>query len=139
MATRDEGGVDRRADCFRAGGVIGCLVALFPEAWSRLFTSDDEVVAVSISFIRHVAPFYCLFGLGLSLNFANQGAGRMTAPLMASFARMMTAMIAGWIVVEKTDLGIDGLFGAMALGIVVYGCWVAGVLLIRPWRAKGPY
>ena len=124
---------------FAAGGVAGWLVALFPEAWSRLFTSDDEVVAVSVSFIRHVAPFYCLFGLGLSLNFASQGAGRMTAPLMASFARMMTAIIAGWIVVEKTDLGVGGLFGAIALGIVVYGCWVAGALLIRPWRAKGPY
>ena len=61
----------------------------------------------------------------------------MTAPLMASFARMITTTIAGWIVVEKTDLGLDGLFGAIALGIVVYGCWIAASLLIRPWREKG--
>ena len=45
----------------------------------------------------------------------------MATPLLASFARMITAMIAGWIVVEKTDLGLNGLFGAIALGIVVYG------------------
>jgi putative MATE family efflux protein len=123
---------------FAAIGVIGWLVALFPESWSRLFTSDDQVVAASISYIRYVAPFYCLFGLGISLNFASQGAGRMTAPLMASFARMMTATIVGWIVVEKTDLGLDGLYGAIALGIVVYGCWFAASLLIRPWREKAP-
>ncbi len=124
---------------FAAIGLIGWLVALFPEAWSRLFTSDDRVAAVSISYIRHVAPFYCLFGVGISLNFASQGAGRMSTPLMASFARMVTAMIAGWIVVEKLDLGLSGLFGAIALGIVVYGCWFVGSLLVRPWRAKaGP-
>jgi putative MATE family efflux protein len=119
---------------FAAIGLIGWLVALFPEAWSRLFTSDDQVAAASISYIRHIAPFYCLLGLGISLNFASQGAGRMTAPLMASFARMITATIAGWIVVEKTDLGLDGLFGAVAVGIVVYGCWFVASLLIRPWR-----
>jgi putative MATE family efflux protein len=121
---------------FVATGLIGWLVALFPESWSRLFTSDDQVAAASMSYIRHVAPFYCLFGLGISLNFASQGAGRMTAPLMASFARMITATIAGWIVVEKTNLGLDGLFGAIALGIVVYGCWIAASLLVRPWREK---
>jgi Na+-driven multidrug efflux pump len=121
---------------FAAIGLIGWLVALFPEAWSRLFTSDHQVAAASISYIRHVAPFYCLFGLGISLNFASQGAGRMTAPLMASFARMITATIAGWIVVEKTDLGLDGLFGAVALGVAVYGCWIAASLLFRPWREK---
>ena len=122
---------------FAAIGLIGWLVALFPEAWSRLFTSDDQVAAASISYIRHVAPFYCLFGLGISLNFASQGAGRMMVPLTASFARMVTATIAGWILVEKTDLGLDGLFGAVALGIAVYGCWIAASLLFRPWRERG--
>ena len=121
---------------FAAIGLIGWLVALFPEAWSRLFTSDDQVAAASMSYIRHVAPFYCLFGLGISLNFASQGAGRMTAPLMASVARMITAMIAGWIAVEKTNLGLEGLFGAIALSMVVYGCWIAVSLLVRPWREK---
>jgi Na+-driven multidrug efflux pump len=122
---------------FAVIGSIGWLVALFPGAWSRLFTTDDQVAAAALSYIRHVAPFYCLFGLGISLNFASQGAGRMTAPLIASFARMITATVAGWIVVEKTSLGLDGLFGAIALGIIAYGCWMAGFLLVRPWRAKG--
>jgi putative MATE family efflux protein len=121
---------------FAAVGLIGGLVAVFPEGWSRLFTADDQVAAASISYIHRIAPFYCLFGLGISLNFASQGAGRMTAPLMASFARMITATLAGWIVVEKTNLGLDGLFGAIALGIIVYGCWIAASLLVTPWREK---
>ena len=121
---------------FATIGAIGWLVVLFPEAWSRLFTSDEQVAAASISYIRHIAPFYCLLGLGISLNFASQGAGRMAAPLMASFARMIAATVSGWFVVEKTNLGFDGLFGTIALGIIVYGCWIATSLLVRPWREK---
>jgi putative MATE family efflux protein len=117
-------------------GLIGWLVAALPEIWLRLFKPDDLVAAASRSYIRHVAPFFCLFGLGLSLNFASQGAGRMTVPLLASFARMATATFVGWIVVEKTSFGLDGLFGAIALGLVVYGCLIAGSLLVRPWREK---
>ncbi len=119
---------------FAAIGLIGWLVALFPQAWSRLFASEAEVIEASMSYIGHIAPFYCLFGLGISLNFASQGAGRMTAPLVASFARMMISTAAGWLVVAKTDLGLGGLFGAIALGIVVYGCSIAASLLLAPWR-----
>ena len=54
------------------------------DAASRLFASDPDVIAASIACIVHVAPFYCLFGLGLTLNFASQGAGRMTVPVIAS-------------------------------------------------------
>lgn len=62
---------------FGVVGFIGWLVTYCPELGVRMFTSDDLVVAASQSYIRHVAPFFCLFGLGLSLSFASQGAGRM--------------------------------------------------------------
>jgi putative MATE family efflux protein len=72
-------------------GAIGWTIALMPETWSRLFAADPDVVAASISCIVHVAPFYCLFGLGLTLNFASQGAGRMWVPVSASVARLRLA------------------------------------------------
>jgi hypothetical protein len=33
------------------------------------------VIAATVAYITHVAPFYCLFGLGMTLSFASQGAG----------------------------------------------------------------
>ena len=65
-----------------------------PETWSRLFTSDPAVIAASAAYITHVAPFYCLFGLGLTLYFASQGAGRMTVPVVAGVVRMVAATAA---------------------------------------------
>ncbi len=56
-------------------GVLGWTVALMAEGWSRLFASDPQVVGATVAYITHVAPFYCLFGLGLTLSFASQGAG----------------------------------------------------------------
>src|SRR6185312_2577550 len=54
-------------------GMIGWTIALMPETWSRLFATQPAVIAASIACIVRVAPFYCLFGLGLTLNFASQG------------------------------------------------------------------
>ena len=117
-------------------GTIGWTVALLPESWSRLFTGDRQVIAASVAYITHVAPFYCLFGLGLALYFASQGAGRMTAPFMAGIARLVVTTTGGWFAVEWLGLGLDGVFSAIALGIAVYGCVIAGPLLIAPWRSR---
>ena len=89
-------------------GLIGWTVALMPESWARLFTSDAAVVAASAAYITRVAPFYCLFGLALTLYFASQGAGRMTVPVVAGVVRMVATVLAGWLAVEKFDLGIGG-------------------------------
>ena len=117
-------------------GVIGWTVALLPESWSRLFASDPDVIAASISCIVHVAPFYCLFGLGLTLNFASQGAGRMTMPVLASISRLVIAAGGGWLAIEAFGLGLEGVFSAIAASLIVYGGLIAGALLVAPWRTR---
>ena len=115
-------------------GLIGGTVALFPEAWARLFTSDPAVLAVSIAGITRVGPFYCLFGLGLTLNFASQGAARMNGPLIGSLVRFAVATVGGWLAVERLGLGLDGVFWAVAASLIAYGSVIAGNLAARPWR-----
>ncbi len=117
-------------------GVIGWTVALMPEAWSRLFTSDPAVIAASVSCITCVAPFFCFFGLGLTLNFASQGAGRMAPPVAGGIVRMLVAIVGGWIAVDRLGWGPDGVFMAIGASMAVYGCVIAGSLWIAPWRSK---
>ncbi len=121
---------------FAAIGCIGWTAALLPETWSRLFASDPAVVAASVACITRVAPFYCLFALGLTLNFACQGAGRMVAPFSASILRMVVATAGGWFAIESMGLGLNGVFAAIAASLAVYGCLIGGSLLIRPWGAR---
>jgi len=117
-------------------GTFGWIVALFADGWSRLFTSDPQVIAATVAYITHVAPFYCLFGLGMTLSFASQGAGRMKAPFFAGIARMIVATAGGWFAVERLGLGLDGVFAAIAAGIILFGTMIAGPLLIKPWGPK---
>lgn len=117
-------------------GVFGWIVAIVPEGWARLFTADPQVIAATVGYITHVAPFYCLFGLGMTLSFASQGAGRMKAPFFAGIARMAVATLGGWLAVEKFGLGLDGVFTAIAVGIIVFGGLIAGPLLVKPWGPK---
>ncbi|MDP1909647.1 MAG: MATE family efflux transporter [Hyphomicrobium sp.] len=118
---------------FAAIGAIGWTAALLPESWSRLFTSEPQVIAASTGYLTHVAPFYCLFGLGLALYFAGQGAGRMTVPVAAGLVRVAVATAGGWFAVEKLGMGLNGVFTAMAVGMAAYGCLIAGSLLAAPW------
>jgi putative MATE family efflux protein len=123
---------------FALTGAIGCTVALLPETWSRLFADDPAVIEASVAYLTRVAPFYGLYGLGLALYFASQGAGRVTAPLVASLARLVVTAAAGWLAVEALGLGLGGMFAGIALGILVYGSTIAGPLLLAPWRPVRP-
>jgi len=118
-------------------GAFGWLVALLPEGWARLFTEDRQVIEATVGYITRVAPFYFLFALGMTLSFASQGAGRMSAPFVAGLTRMVVATVGGWFVVEILGWGLPGVFLAIAAGMIAFGCLIAGPLLLLPWGPKG--
>jgi Na+-driven multidrug efflux pump len=117
-------------------GSFGWIVAVVPEGWARLFTGDAQVVAATVGYITHVAPFYCLFAMGMTINFACQGAGRMTAPLVAGVSRLILATGGGWFASQRLGLGLDGVFAAIAIAMIVYGLMIVGPLLVKPWGPK---
>ena len=117
-------------------GVCGWILAFVPEGWARLFTGDPKVVEATVAYITRVAPFYCLFGLGMTLSFASQGAGRMKAPFAAGIARLIIATVGGWFAVEILGWGLPGVFVAIAVGMVAFGGLIAGPLLVIPWGPK---
>jgi putative MATE family efflux protein len=117
-------------------GGIGGIIGLMPETWARLFASDPEVIAVTVAYLTRVTPFYALFGLGLTLHFASQGAGRMTVPFLAMASRAAFALGGGWIAVAVMGWGLESLFWASGISAVIYGAAMGGSLLLRPWRSR---
>src|SRR2546423_2083786 len=61
-------------------GSIGLIAASAPGLWLGLFTADADVLAAGTAYLRLVGPTHGLFGLGLSLHFASQEAGRPYLP-----------------------------------------------------------
>jgi len=117
-------------------GLCGWILALVPVGWARLSTADAGVIDATVAYITRVAPFYCLFGLGMTLSFASQGAGRMTAPFLAGIARMLIATIGGWYATSVLGWGLAGVFVAVAAGMIAFGAIIAGPLLVAPWRPR---
>jgi putative MATE family efflux protein len=99
---------------------IGGSVAILPQLWIRIFSDDPAVLEIGSLYLRIVAPFYPLFGAGLALYFASQGAGQMLKPVLAGTARMVL-VIAGGALVMQFGGPLVALFAVIALGLTVFG------------------
>jgi putative MATE family efflux protein len=119
---------------FAVTEAIGVAAALWPQAWLTLFGSSPAMLATGAAYLRHVAPAYGFLGLGLSLYFAAQGAGRLGWPLLAGFVRLVLAVGGGWAVVALTG-SLGWAFACLGLALVAYaavlGLAVAGGLVLR--------
>jgi putative MATE family efflux protein len=116
---------------------VGLAAALWPEAWLRLFDSDRSVIEAGSAYLRVVGPTYGFFGLGLSLYFASQGAGRLLWPLLAGVLRLVLAVGGGWIALRLTG-SLVWLFVALSFGLVVYGVLLAFVIASGAWFRAQP-
>ena len=117
---------------------IGIAAAIWPEAWLGLFGSSPSMLETGVAYLRTVGPTYGFFGLGLSLYFASQGAGRLGWPLLAGLVRMIIAVGGGWAVLSVTgSLGLA--FATLGLALVVYGVMLTTAVASGVWfRHAGP-
>ena len=106
---------------FAATEAIGLAAAIWPGAWLGLFGDDPGMIATGSAYLRWVGPAYGFFGLGLSLYFASQGAGRLLWPLLGgALALRLTGSLAS-------------VFAMLALGLAAYGVTVAVAVRSGVW------
>jgi putative MATE family efflux protein len=118
-----------------ATGVIGLLAAVFAPAWARLFTMEPEVIATTTLYLRTVAPFYGVFGFGMTLYFAGQGAKRVGWPIAAGTLRLLVGGVLGAYAAWYLNLPLGGLFALVAASTLVFGAVNAVALALTPWSA----
>jgi putative MATE family efflux protein len=102
-------------------GAIGLMASLLPQAWIQLFSSEPAVVDAGSAYLVRVAPFYALFGIGLSLYFASQGAGKMAWPFAAGIVRLGVMLVAGVYWVTNLHGSLNGLYWIVAASYLVFG------------------
>jgi len=111
---------------------IGGSVAIFPQLWIRIFSDDPAVLQIGSLYMRIVAPFYPLFGAGLALYFASQGAGQMVKPVLAGTVRMVLVIAGGALVIQFGG-PLEALFTVVALGLAVFGGLTGYVVFKARW------
>jgi putative MATE family efflux protein len=112
--------------------VIGWSVAAYPPLWIHIFSDDEAVIEIGSTYMRIVAPFYPLFGAGLALYFASQGAGRMLLPVLANTARLVLVAAGGALVMHFGG-PLWALFAVIALGLSVVGGLTGLVVFKARW------
>lgn len=117
-------------------GGIGTLAAINPALWMNLFSADAAVLAFGTAYLHIVGASYGLFGLGLALFFASQGAGRMFWPLAGSVSRLAVVAGGGWIVVHHLSAPATGLFFVIAAGFAVYAAMIGGAIWLGRWAQR---
>lgn len=114
-------------------GAIGIAAALAPGWWMNLFTADPAVREYGSLYLRIAGSCYGLFGLGLALYFASQGAGRMFWPLVGSVSRLAVVAGGGWVAVTWFHSQVGALFAVVAAGFVVYAAIIAAAVSLGRW------
>ncbi|MEW6346596.1 MAG: MATE family efflux transporter [Pseudomonadota bacterium] len=108
------------AMAFALSELVGVAAALWPHAWLELFGTNEQLVQTGSICLHIIGPFYGFFGLGFSLYFAAQGAGRLRWPLAAGALRL--ALYAGIGTLLLRVSGSLPLFFAVGAGaMAVYG------------------
>ncbi|OCJ66310.1 MATE family efflux transporter [Agrobacterium tumefaciens] len=117
--------------------IIGITAAVFPVEWMSLFSEEHGAVDAGVAYLRIVGPVYGFFGLGLSLYFASQGAGKLLWPLGCGVLRLAIAALGGWLALTRSGT-LVGLYFAMAAALVIYSTVLACAIWSGVWFRKKP-
>lgn len=115
-------------------GSVGILLAIFPGVWVGLFTSDPLAYASGQRYLQIVGPAFLMQGVGFSLYFASQGAGRVLWPMLFGLLRLVVSVLGGWFALEVLGTGFAGIYVAAAVGITLYGLGTALAVWMGAWR-----
>jgi Na+-driven multidrug efflux pump len=112
---------------------IGLAASAMPVAWLSLFDRDPTMLRAGAQYLRVVGPCYGLYGLGMALYFASQGAGRLTWPFLANLSRLVIATVGAWTALTWLGTGQTGLFAMLAAALVVFGTINAAAVALGSW------
>jgi putative MATE family efflux protein len=114
---------------------VGLCAARFPAAWLGLFDTDPAMLDIGARYLQTVGPAYGLFGLGLALYFASQGAGRLLWPLLANLARLTIAAAGGWLALRWHG-NVSAVFVAQSAALVTFGLTVSAAVAGGAWFGR---
>lgn len=115
-------------------GVIGLVVAIFPEVWVGLYTDDPAVLQSGAVYLRVVGGLYVFQGVGLALFFASQGAGTVVWPVAGVLLRFIISAGGGAVAVLALGMGLKALFILVGVSTVIFGTVTALSILFGAWR-----
>ena len=120
---------------FASVGLVGTLIAIFPDLWVDIFTNDPGVRAASRQYLSTAAPMYAFIGLSISMYFSSQGAAKVLGPVLAQTARLVLVGVGGWWLLSH-DSTAAKFFALAAASMVTLGVLSATSVVLTRWGPK---
>jgi Na+-driven multidrug efflux pump len=115
--------------------IIGLSAAGAPHAWLSLFGTAPAMLDAGSRYLHVVGPVYGLFGFGMALYFASQGAGRLLWPFLANMARLVIAAGGGYLALHWRG-NLTDVFVALAVALTAFGLINAAAVAAGVWFKK---
>jgi putative MATE family efflux protein len=120
---------------FMSVGAIAGIIAVFPDLWINIFTTDEGVRAAGRQYLSMAAPFCGFIGLASSMYFSSQGAAKMIGPVLAQTARLVFIALGGWWLSTR-GATVHGFFVLAASSMVVLGVLSCGSVILTRWGPR---
>jgi putative MATE family efflux protein len=118
---------------FTGVGAIGVLAVALPGLWVDLFTKIAPVRQAAYAYLSVAGFGYGLFGMGLCLYFASQGAGRVGGVIMAQALRTAIILGGGMLLLDLSG-SADTIFLLSTCAMAAMGIGTALVVKMSKWR-----
>src|SRR3984893_178535 len=120
---------------FVSVGLVGTVIAIFPDLWVEIFTRDPGVRAASRQYLSGACAMYAFIGLSISMYFSSQGAAKVLGPVLAQTARLLFIGLGGWWLSPHHAAATD-FFVLPAASMVVLGVLSAASVFLTRWGPK---
>src|ERR1700694_3823192 len=120
---------------FVSVGLVGTVIAIFPDLWVDIFTRDPGVRAASRQYLSAAAPMYAFIGLSIAMYFSSQGAAKVLGPVFAQTARLAFVAAGGWWLSTHNATPAN-FFALAAASMVVLGVLSAASVILTRWEPK---
>jgi Na+-driven multidrug efflux pump len=117
---------------FASVGLIGTVIAIFPDLWVNLFSHDASVRAASHQYLSTAAPMYAFIGLASSMYFSSQGAAKVLGPVLAQTARLLFIGLGGWWLSSHNATAAN-FYALAAASMAVLGLLSAASVILTQW------
>jgi len=113
------------------------VILLWSEGIAGIFSSDPEMVATASTFLRIAVAGYLLMGFMAALGQSLNGAGDTLPPMLLGVAMIwLVTLPLAYFLPQITDMGVDGIRWAMAIGMVFAGITTTVYFMTGRWKRK---
>lgn len=111
--------------------IISCIVLLFAKQFMLIFIKPEEVevMAIGVSYLRVIAPFYMLIGFLFMFYGLYRGLGRMNMSIILTIISLGTRVILAYLLAGIPQIGLLGIWWAVPIGWAIADLIGCGVYL----------